>query len=72
MPRPGAKELQLMESAKTKRWMWAGASSIAAGLLPLLLTIILQRGWWVPWALLLVIGCIEIAYGLLARKETMR
>ncbi|MGJ9530277.1 MULTISPECIES: hypothetical protein [unclassified Actinotignum] len=60
-----------MESAKTKRWMWAGASSIAAGLL-LLLTIILQRGWWVPWALLLVIGGVEIAYGLLTRKETVR
>ncbi|MDE1537199.1 MULTISPECIES: hypothetical protein [Actinotignum] len=58
-----------MESAKTKRWMWAGASSIAAGLLPLLLTVILQRGWWVPWALLLVIGCIEIAYGLLVGRR---
>lgn len=58
-----------MESAKTKRWMWAGASSIAAGLVPLLLTIILQRGWWVPWALLLVIGCVEIVYGLLVCRH---
>ncbi|AIE83326.1 MULTISPECIES: hypothetical protein [Actinotignum] len=59
-----------MESAKTKRWMWAGASSIAAGLLPLLLTVILQRGWWVPWALLLVIGGVEIAYGLLVGRHS--